>query len=86
MQETQDKFETKATALNDKMPQLPADAKKTLVEWMPWISLVAGVLGLWAALALWRLYDVVSPYAEFANEISRAYGGPGVDYDKGLGF
>ena len=47
--------------------QLPEDAKKTLVAWMPWINLVFGILQLWAALAFWNLAHLASELANFAH-------------------
>ena len=35
--------------------QIPENGKKALVQWMPWIALVFGVLSLLSALGLWTL-------------------------------
>ncbi len=67
----------------DKAPfQIPANGKKALVEWLPWISLIFGVLSLLAALGLWHAGHTVNILVDYANTISQAYGGETVS----LGF
>jgi len=66
-------------ALNDifvnKAPKLPSSAKKLIVEWLPWINLVLGILTLWMAWALWNWAHVANGLIDYANTLSRAYGG-----------
>jgi hypothetical protein len=59
-------------------PALPANAKKTIVEWLPWINLVLGILALWAAWALWHWANYANKLVDYANSLSAAYGGPAV--------
>lgn len=54
--------------------QLPNDAKKWIAEYIPYISLVAGLLTLWGAYQLYRWATVVNRYADVVNEWSRAFG------------
>jgi len=63
-------------------PELPANGKKTLVEWMPWISLVFGVLSLYAAWVLWHWAHIANGFVNLANQLSAAYGGPSVAVDR----
>lgn len=54
--------------------QLPENAKKWIVKYMPIIGLVIGVLGLFAALALWNAAHAASTLVDYANELSKTYG------------
>lgn len=55
--------------------QLPENVKKWIVQYLPYINLVFGVLTLWAAYGLYRTATVVDRYADVVNSFSRAYGG-----------
>ncbi|MEK7594788.1 MAG: hypothetical protein AAB436_04075 [Patescibacteria group bacterium] len=59
-------------------PALPAGGKKMLVEWLPWLSLVFGLLSLWAAYGVWTWAHAASSLINYANTLSAAYGGPAV--------
>ena len=59
-------------------PKLPEGGKKALVEWLPWLNLVGGILTLWAAWNLWHWAHVVNGLANYANDLSRAFGGSNV--------
>lgn len=61
-----------------KAPALPENGKKAIVEWLPWINLVLGVLSLWAAYALWHWAHIANSLIDYANTLSAAYGGPTV--------
>jgi hypothetical protein len=65
--------------LNDlfanKAPALPDNAKKTIVEYLPWINLAAGVFTLWAVYVLWRWAHQVDSLVSYVNSWSRMYGG-----------
>ena len=54
--------------------QIPENAKKWIVKYMPIIGLVIGVLGLFAALALWNAAHTASTLVDYANELSKTYG------------
>lgn len=56
-------------------PKLPENAKKVIVEWLPWVNVILGVLSLWAAYGLWQWAHVSNGLIDYANTISRAYGG-----------
>jgi hypothetical protein len=58
----------------DKAPKLPAGGTKHLVEWAPWVSLIVGVLTLWAAWALWHWAHVANGLLNYANDLCNAYG------------
>jgi hypothetical protein len=61
-----------------KAPALPENAKKVIVEWMPWIDLVVGLFSLLAAWSLWHWAHVANSLVDYANTLSAAYGGPTV--------
>lgn len=69
-------------SLNDifvkKAPELPKGGKKFLVEYLPWLSLIIGVLSLWSAYVIWDWAHVAKGYVDLANSLSAAYGGPAV--------
>ena len=47
--------------------QLPTDIKQLLVKFAPWLSLVAGILGVLSAVNMWRA-------AHYVNRTSEAFG------------
>lgn len=51
--------------------QLPQNAKKSIVEWSPWINLILGLFALWAAKWLWDLGHAVT---QVINNIYQAFG------------
>jgi len=57
-------------------PQLPSNAKKALVQYVPWITLILGVLSAWTTYVLWHWAHVANTFVNYANSISAAYGGP----------
>lgn len=59
--------------------QIPENGRKALTEWMPWIALIFGAIGLLATWGLYRTGQRVNEFAGYVDELSRAYGGPGVD-------
>lgn len=67
------------TALNDlfvkKAPPLPSNGKKALVQYLPWINLVFGVLALLTALGLYHAAHTVNSLIDYANQLSAATGG-----------
>lgn len=58
-----------------KAPPLPEGGKKALVEWLPWINLILGILTLLAALSLWRWANTANALVDYANSFSAALGG-----------
>ncbi len=64
--------------------KLPNNAKKSLVQWFPWIAVILGVLQLWAVLSLWRLGHLANDLINYANSISAAYGQGQVSVELGL--
>lgn len=63
-----------ADAFKD-LPQLPDNSKEALAKFWPWLALIAGVVQLLAALALWRLTNWVERLSDVANELSVYYTG-----------
>lgn len=55
-------------------PKLPENARKTLVDLSPWLSLVAGVLMLAAALSIWNWVHLTTGLVNYANSLSAIYG------------
>lgn len=64
-------------------PKIPENGRKSIVEIMPWVALVFGILQLLAAWALYGLTTVASGYIELADQISRSVGGRGVGLSSG---
>lgn len=55
-------------------PKLPEKAKETIVEWLPWINLVLGILTLWSAYVLWHWAHLANGLANYVNQLSQTYG------------
>jgi hypothetical protein len=55
--------------------KLPENGKKAIVQWLPWISVILGVLTLWSAYALYNWARVANDVVDYVNELSRLYGG-----------
>lgn len=62
-----------------KAPPLPLNAKKLIVEWLPWFNLVVGLVSLLAAYGLWRAANAVSYLNDWANAINASYGGARIE-------
>src|SRR3989344_736945 len=58
--------------------KLPENGKKAIVQWLPWISVILGVLTLWGAYALYHWARVANDVVNYVNELSRLYGGSAV--------
>lgn len=56
--------------------QLPAKAKEWIVQYLPYINLVLGVVSLWAAYGLYRWATVADKFIDYTNSLSRAVGVP----------
>lgn len=56
-------------------PNLPDNAKKTIVQWLPWLNLLAGAASLWAAYALWHWAHLANGLVTYVNQLNALYGG-----------
>lgn len=59
-------------------PALPANGKKALVEWVPIINLVLGVLALLSAYWLWHWAHAVNALTNYVNSYTQALTGQSV--------
>lgn len=66
--------------------QIPSNGRKGLVEWLPWIALVVGVLQLIGAWQLWRAGRYYEEAVGYLTEFSRAYGVDTPSYSVGPTF
>lgn len=64
--------------LANQAPALPANAKKAIVTYLPWVSLILGVISLYTAYVLWHWAHLASSLINYANSVSAAFGGPTV--------
>lgn len=55
--------------------QLPEKSRKALVEYLPWVNLLLGLLTLWAAWQLWRWAHVARDAIAYLDSLSRQLGG-----------
>lgn len=65
-----------------KAPALPTGGKKFLVEYLPWINLILGVIALYTAWVLWHWAHFANSLINYANTWSAAYGGPVVSANR----
>lgn len=81
-----EKLETKLDEVLDKKApfKIPENGRKTLAGALWWLALVFGVLQLWGAWALWRVAHWADAWVDYANSVSRAYGGGAVANDLGV--
>jgi len=71
-----DQLEMKLDTIFEKnAPKLPANAKKMIADWAPWVALVVGALSLLSAYWLWQAANAINAYVSLANQITAAYGG-----------
>jgi len=56
-------------------PPLPPNAKKVIVEYLPYINLVLGIITLFLAWGLYHAAHVVNRFVDYSNSLSAAYGG-----------
>lgn len=52
---------------NKDLPALPTDAKKFIVKYLPWISLIAAVLVFYASYSLWHDAHYLSAVSNYVN-------------------
>ena len=57
-------------------PALPPNGKKALVQYLPWISLILGLISLYNVYALWNWAHLANSLVNYANSINAAYGQP----------
>jgi hypothetical protein len=63
-----------AEIFEKKAPQIPANGKKIIVEWAPWVSLIVGIFTLLAAWSLWHWAHVANSAINYVNSLCNAYG------------
>lgn len=68
-------LETSLSDVSKGLPKLPESAKKVIVKYLPWLSLIGGVLTAWVAWSLWQWAHVANVFIDYANSLSRAFGG-----------
>ena len=54
--------------------QIPANGRKALVSWLPYLALIFGILSILALIGLWNAGHTVNEAVRTLNEISAAYG------------
>lgn len=64
--------------------QLPESGKKTLVEFMPWLTLVGGILALLGVMGLYRLATLTESMASYTNGLNQAFGYSAAPMQPGL--
>ncbi|MDB5186243.1 MAG: hypothetical protein JWL85_766 [Candidatus Saccharibacteria bacterium] len=55
--------------------QLPVNAKKVIVQYLPYVNLVLGLLTLLAAYTLWTWARTADRLVDYANSLTAYYGG-----------
>jgi hypothetical protein len=68
------------------LPPLPKGAKDFLVEFAPWLSLIAGVLSVIGVWQMWHWASVADRYTDIYNAYSTAYGGTAIDSRWSIGI
>ncbi len=58
------------------VPDMPENGRKAIVQYMPWIALVVGVLSLWLAWGVWQAATLVNTATSYLNALSNYYGVP----------
>lgn len=59
----------------EKAPKLPDGGKKFLVEYSPYLALIGAILSVFGAWGLWNAARTVNGLVDWANQLSKAYGG-----------
>lgn len=73
-------LENKLANLYKDLPALPKSTKESIVSFWPIVVAVLGVLQLFAAWALWRLFDRANDAANFVNSFTSYYTNTTVGY------
>ncbi len=66
--------------------QIPENGRKAIVEWLPWISVVVGVISLLAGLGLWRAAHAVNRFVDYTNSWLSATGNAPISGTRSIGF
>lgn len=69
LEATMDKYLVKEAPI-----QIPENGRKALVQYLPFIAIIGGILTLLSALSLWRLAHDAKEVVNGLNEIARTYG------------
>jgi hypothetical protein len=56
-------------------PALPDGGKKFIVQYLPWINLILGLISLYTAYVLWHWAHLANSLVNYANSVSAAFGG-----------
>jgi uncharacterized BrkB/YihY/UPF0761 family membrane protein len=59
----------------EKAPKLPEGGKKFLVEYSPYLVIIGAIFSALGAWGLWNSARTVNGLVNWANELSKAYGG-----------
>lgn len=70
---------------NQKAPTLSRNAKKVIVQYLPWINLILGVFTLLAVRALWSWAHVANGLVNYVNNLNANYGLPAAPVHR-MGF
>ena len=69
-------------SLNDvfgkQAPALPTNARRAIAQYLPWVTLILGIISLWTAYVVWHWAHIANTFVDYANSLSAAYGGPQV--------
>lgn len=57
-------------------PPVSSNAKRALVQYLPWINLILGLLTLYAVYILWHWAHLVNNFIDYTNSLNATYGGP----------
>ena len=86
MKEQVNVLENKLVEVFKGAPKIPENGRKSIVNAMPWIALVFGVIQLWVGFDAWRVAHRLNEAVSGLNELSRAFGGKTTAHELGLFF
>lgn len=67
-----------AEVFEKKAPQLPEGGRKLLVSWLPWLSLIFGLLTLISVYWLWQWANAVNNVNDILDDYYTAIGGSNI--------
>lgn len=73
---TLNQLDAKLGDLYKRSPTMPESGRKSLVEYLPWASLAAGVLSLFLAWGIWHAAAAIDTLVNYTNALSAYYGVP----------